>query len=304
MKKILILILSLHAFIYASFFEFKFVKVTEDIGCVIGDFNPVLKSNQGFVSNVCYVDIGDTLVLLDAGATYNFAKELNEAIEAKTSKKIGYVVVTNYHDDRLLGTSYFKEKNVKIIGSSNLPEIMKEHSSKYGRVLDNLQKDLIANTKVTNPDILVKEKYEIKGSKKSIYVLKLSEGSQSATDLIVHSPKDSFAFTGNMIFNGRFINYASDSNMDGWIEALTSLKSMNLKYIMGGHGNEFDAHSYKLTLEYLKMLKKQVKSAYEKDIDPADLSKNIHTDKFISVPHYDTLYLRNARNYFDQLEWM
>jgi len=304
MKKIIILVLSLHTFIFAGFFELKFVKVTEDIECVIGDFNPVLKSNQGFVSNVCYVDIGDTLVLLDAGATYNFAKEINKAIEEKTSKKIEYVVVTNYHDDRMLGASYFKEKNVKIIGSSNLPEIIKENSAKYTRVLDNLPKDLIANTKVVNPDILVKEKYEIKGSKKSIYVLKLSEGSQSATDLVVHSPEDSFAFTGNMIFNGRFVNYATDSNMDGWIKALASLKNMNLKYIMGGHGNEFDANSYKPTLVYLVMLEKQVKSAYEKDIDPADLSKNIHTDKFKSIPHYDTLYLRNARNYFNQLEWM
>ncbi len=302
MKKI-ILLFTIPVFLFANFFEFKPLKVNDDISCFIGDYNPVKKSNQGFVSNVCYIDMGDFLVLTDASATYNFAKEINAFIEKSTNKKIKYVVITNYHDDRLLGASYFKEKGVKIIGAANMPEMIKEHANKYDRVLKNFPKDLIKNTKVVTPDILVEKEYTIKGSKKSIKVIKPSEGTQSSTDIIVYSPKDSFIFTGNTIFNGRFVNYASDSNIDEWIKALKLIEKMNVKYIMPGHGNDFSSSSYKPTLEYLEMLRKQVKVAYEKDIDPADLSKNIHTDKFKNIPHYKELYMRNARNYYDQLEW-
>lgn len=303
MLKIILLILSLQLLGFANFFDFKPVKITKDIECVIGDFNPVEKSNLGFVSNVCYVDMGDFLVLLDAGATYNFAKELNAFIEKKTSKKIQYVVVTNYHDDRLLGASYFKEKNIKIIGASNLAQIMKEQVSKYARVLDGLPQELVENTKLVTPDILVKDTYEIKGTNKSLFVLKVSKASQSATDLIIHSPNDSFAFAGNIVFNGRFVSYAQDSNIDEWIEALHILKNMQLKYIMGGHGNDFSSDAYVDTFEYLEMLRAQVTAAYDLQIDPVDLSKHIHTDKFKEIPHYEELYLRNARNYFNQLEW-
>jgi len=304
MKKIIFLLIC-PIFVFANFFTFKPVTITNDISCFIGDYNPVLKSNQGFVSNVCYIDIGDSLVLLDTGATYNFAKELNNFIENKTHKKISHVVVTNYHDDRLLGASFFKTKGIKIIGAYNMPEMIKEYASKYKRVLENLPKNLIQNTRVVEPDIIVEEnsEYIIKGSKKSIKVIKPSEGTQSSTDLIVYSQKDSFVFTGNTIFNGRFVNYAGDSNIYGWIKALHVIQKLDAKYVMGGHGDDFSKDSYKPTLEYLEMLKQQVKAAYEKDIDPADLSKNVHTDKFKNIPHYEELYMRNARNYYNQLEW-
>lgn len=303
MKKLIVLVLALQTLMFANFFNFEPVKITDDIACVIGDYNPVHPSNKGFVSNVCYVDTGDFLVLLDAGATYNFAKELSEFIEKKENKKIKYVVVTNYHDDRLLGASYFKAKKVEIIGAYNLPETIKKHQDKYARVLAGLDKDLIANTKVVTPNILVEKEYEIKGTNKSVFVIKPSLATQSATDLIVHVPNDSFIFTGNTIFNGRFVNYADDSNMDEWIKALHVIKNMNAKYVLGGHGNDFSAHSYDPTLKYLEILREQVKAAIEEDIDPADLSKHIHTDEFKSIPHYDELSLRNARSYFNQLEF-
>lgn len=301
--KNIIFILVLPIFLFANFFDFKPLRITKDIQCVIGDFNPVLKSNKGFVSNVCYVDMGKFLVLIDAGATYNFAKELNTFIEKATNKKIKYIVITNYHDDRLLGASYFKAKGVKIIAASNVPELIKKHKAVYDRVLKNLPADLTKNTKVVDPDILVAKEYEIKGDQKSLFVLKPSKATQSPADILVYSPKDSFIFAGNTIFNGRFINYAADSSMDGWIKALEFIKNKKAKYVMGGHGREFDSNAYKLTLDYLKMLKIQVQAAHDKDIDPADLDKNIHTDIYKNIPHYEELHIRNARNYFDQLEW-
>ncbi len=302
MKKTLFLIF-LPIFLFANFFDFKPLKINKDITCFIGDYNPVLKSNKGFVSNVCYIDMGSYLVLLDASATYNFAKELNAFIEKSTNKKIKFVVITNYHDDRLLGASYFKKRGVKIVGASNLPKLIKSHPDTYKRTMNTLPKVLTKNTTAVLPDILVDKKLEIKEKNKSIFILKPSKATQSPSDLIIYSPKDSFIFTGNTIFNGRFVNYAKDSNIDEWIKALKFIENKHAKYVMGGHGRRFDKDSYKPTLEYLLMLRKQVKKANEDDIDPADLENYIHTDKFKKIPHYDELYLRNARHYFNQLEW-
>ncbi len=91
--------------------------------------------------------------------------------------------------------------------------------------------------------------------------------------------------------------------MDGWLKALNFIKNKKARFVIGGHGRKYDAQSYKMTFNYLTMLKKQVKTAYKKDIDPADLDKIVHTDVFKNIPHYKELYMRNARNYFDQLEW-
>lgn len=302
MKKIIFLAL-LPILAFANFFTFKPIAITKDISCFIGDYNPIMKENSGFVSNVCYIDIGESLVLLDSGSTYIFAKELNAYIKKRTNKKIEYVVVTNYHGDRLLGASFFKQNGAKIIGDSNMPEMIDEHEERYLTGLRLLPDDLKKGTKIIKPDLHVEKEYVIKGTEKSIKVIKPSEGTQTITDLIVYSKNDSFIFTGNTIFNGRFVNYADDSNLDEWIKALHVIESLKAKYVMGGHGDDFSKYSYKSTLSYLVQLQKQVKEAYAKDIDPADLSKNIHTDEFKDIPHYEELYMRNARNYYNQLEW-
>lgn len=169
MNKIIFLTL-LPIFAFANFFTFKPIAITKDISCFIGDFNPIMKENSRFVSNVCYIDIGESLVLLDSGATYNFAKELNSFIEKLTSKKISHVIVTNYHGDRLLGASFFKEKGVKIIGSSNMPEVIDEHLDKYLGSLKSLSQELKKSTKAIKPDLHVDKEYILKGSKK-VYVL-------------------------------------------------------------------------------------------------------------------------------------
>ena len=71
----LIIALLVSASLFGGVYKLKPIKVTKDITCVIGDFNPPTKKNLGLVSNACYVNMGDSLVVLDAGPTYEFGKE-------------------------------------------------------------------------------------------------------------------------------------------------------------------------------------------------------------------------------------
>jgi len=98
-----ILLISFFALINlsADFYALKPIKITNDISCVIGDINPPMKENNGFVSNMCYINIGDSIVVLDSGPTYNFAKELHNLIKKEYANlKISHVILSNYHDDR------------------------------------------------------------------------------------------------------------------------------------------------------------------------------------------------------------
>ena len=56
-KKLLILTLVSAVSLFADNYNLKPIKITKDITCVIGDFNPPKLENKGFVSNMCYVDI-------------------------------------------------------------------------------------------------------------------------------------------------------------------------------------------------------------------------------------------------------
>lgn len=304
MMKKLILFLTLTTLVFANVYNLKPVKITKDITCVIGNFHPPAKSNNGFVSNMCYVDMGETLVVLDAGPTYIFAKEFYTLMQKEyPNQKVSHVVLSNYHDDRIQGASFFQELGAKIVGHKSINDDIKENKSKFQRMGMLLDKKVLEGTKVIEADTLVDGGYMIKGAKKTLEIIKPSEISEERSDIAIYSKDDSFLFVGNIVFNGRLLSYKKTSNIDGWIEAIENLAQMDLKYMVAGHGDDHSKTSYKDTLEYLKIMKNDTTKAYDDGLDLIDTVKSVQTSKFSHINHYDKLNYINIENYYNQLEW-
>jgi len=284
-------------------YDFKPVKVADGIECVIGDFAPPTKENKGFVNNSCWIDLGDSLVVIDPGPSYHFAEEFARLAEKSTGKKIKAAVVTNYHDDRLYGASYYAAKQIPVIAHKSIVEDIKRHSERFERLKHVLTQEEFAKTKLVTPDTLFDDKYLIKGSKRNVELLKLSPVSEEHSDIVVWVPDLKFLFAGNIIFNNRALNYTKSSNMKGWIEALKKIEAMHPKIILGGHGSEMGPDAYKTTLEYLQSLQKQVKAAYDKDVDMSELMQHVDLSKFKDLKHVEQLNRHNANDYYEQLEW-
>ncbi len=303
MKSFIYILLLLSFNLYADVYKLKAVNVTSNIDCYIGDFNPPTKENKGFVSNVCTVDTGDSIVVIEAGPTYVFAKELNELIKKKYAKEVSYVIATNFHDDRYTGASFYKEKNIPIIAHKTIVKELKENPDKFNRIPRITSKEEYSKSKVVDADIFTNDKYIIKGKNLNIEILKLSQASNSVSDISVFIPSENFIFTGNIVFNGRMIKYVKYSNINEWIKALEKLEKMNIKYVMGGHGKEFDKTSYKPTLEYLRVLKQSVTKAYDDEVDVEDIYNYVDDKNFSYYDHYKTIAPLNAKTLYDQLEW-
>ena len=303
-KKISLTLGLLSSIAFADFYDLKPIKITKDISCVIGDINPPMKENNGFVSNMCYVNIGDSLVVLDSGPTYNFAKEFYALMKSEYPKlEVSHVVLTNYHDDRIQGASYFKEIGAKIVGHKTINEDITQNPSKFERIKSILSKEVYENTKIIHADTLVDGGYEIKGSTKTLKIIKPNVLSEEKSDIAIYSKDDSFLFVGNIVFNGRLLSYKKTSNIDGWIEAIENLAKMDAKYFLGGHGEEFDKDSYKASLEYLQILRDDVKKAYDDGVDISEVKNHVKTEKFNYLKHFDQLNSANISEYYNQLEW-
>lgn len=303
-KKVSLALGLLSSVVFADFYDLKPIKITKDISCVIGNINPPMKENNGFVSNMCYVNIGDSLVVLDSGPTYNFAKEFHTLMKKEYPKlEVSHVVLSNYHDDRIQGASYFKEMGAKIVGHKTINEDIEQNQSKFERMKNILPKEVYENTKVILADTLVDGGYEIKGSTKTLEIVKPSVLSEEKSDIAVFSKDDSFLFVGNIVFNGRLLSYKKTSNIDGWIEAIENLAKINAKYFLGGHGKEFDKDSYKASLQYLQILRDDVKKAYDDGVDISEVKNHVKTEKFNYLKHFDQLNSANISEYYNQLEW-
>lgn len=304
MNKILSGILVATVSLFGQTYDLKPIHITKDITCVIGDLNPPTKENKGFVSNMCYVNIGDSLVVLDAGPTYKFAEDFYGLMKKEYPKlEVSHVVLSNFHDDRVQGAGFFQEKGAKIVGYKNLNEDIKENLDKFERMKMILNPEVLKGTTIPKADLLVENGYEIKGSKKRLTIVKPSTVSEEKSDIAIYSKSDSFLFVGNIVFNGRMINYTKNSSVDGWIEALENLAKMDAKYLLGGHGKEYDAKSYQTTLEYLKTLRAGVKKGYEEGVSAIEIGKVVDTKKFNFLYYYEQLNYGNIQNLYNQLEW-
>jgi len=304
MKKIIYGLLIITLGLFGKTYDLKPIKITKDITCVIGDINPPMKSNNGFVSNMCYVNMGDSLVVLDAGPTYIFAKEFYTLMKKEYPKlKVSYVVLSNFHDDRIQGAGFFQEKGAKIIGYKNLNQDIADNLSKYERMKMLLNPEILKGTTIPKADLLVENGYKIKGVTKTLTIIKASDISEEKSDIAIYSKDDSFIFAGNIVFTQRMLNYTKNSNVDGWIEAIENLASFNAHYLLGGHGKYFGKYTYKENLEYLKILRDDVKKAYEDEIDIIDVKKHVKAQKFKHLNYFEQLNGNNITNYYTQLEW-
>ncbi|WP_457603048.1 MBL fold metallo-hydrolase [Nitratifractor sp.] len=284
-------------------YDLKPLKVVEGITCSIGDLNPPTKANKGNVNNSCWIDIGDGLVIVDPGPTYAFAKEFAELATKQTGKPVKAVVVTNYHDDRLYGASYYAAKQIPVIAHKSIVRDIKKNPGKFQRIPHLLSKEEFAGTKLVTPDTLFDKKYVIKGSKRTVELLKLTPVSEERSDIVVWVPDVKFLFAGNIVFNDRALNYTKNSNMKGWIEALHKIVAMKPAIVLGGHGGTMGPDAYKTTLEYLQSLRKQVKAAYDNDVDMSELMKHVDLSKFKDLKHAEQLGRHNANDYYEQLDW-
>jgi len=303
MKKIILIAAIVFSFLNANIYNFDFKKVADGIECVIGDFNPPTKENKGFVNNSCFIDVGDGLVVVDPGPSFNFAKKFAAAAEKLSGKKVKTVVVTNYHDDRLFGASYYASKNIPVIAHKNIIEDIKKNPQKFERMKHILTKEEFKGTKVVTPNTLFEKEYDINGTKRVVKLLKLSDVSEEKSDIVVWVPDNGFLFAGNIVFNNRALNYTKNSNMKGWLEAIEKIKALKPKIVLGGHGSIMGADAYKTTEEYLKALQSQVKKAYDNDVDLIDLPKHLHLEKFKDLKHVKELNHHNATDYYNQLDW-
>lgn len=290
----------------SNIYNLKPIKITKDITCVIGDFAPPNKENKGFVSNACYINMGKSLIFLEAGPTYNFVKEfVNVAKKEYPNHTITHVILTNFHDDRIMGATYFNEIGVHVVGHTTIKQDIADFSDKFNRIQRITTKEEYLKTGIPTIDLAVVGGYKIVGASKTIEIIKPSQVAEERSDIAIYSPNDSFLFAGNMVFNGRMLNYRTASHIDGWIRALEVIAKLNANYVLGGHGSEFDKNSYKNSLNYLQIIQKDVKQAYENGVGIIDLKKHISKTNFesINIPYFNQLHYNNITTYYNQLEW-
>ncbi len=301
MKKILITLLFSSIYTFAFDYNLKPIKVASDVWCFFGKLDMPLKENGGFMSNSCYIKTKDSFVLVDTGASYEFAKQSYEAMNKIANLPVKTVLITHSHDDHWLGNNFYKEKfNATIYGPSLINKEFNKDSQIRG--LKILSDDNAKKTKFTPVDKDIKETTTLDIGNKKIMIVPIGVKAHTSEDLYVYLPNEKVLFSGDMVMNGR-VTSNRDGSVIGSLKALEIINNQKWDVLIPGHGTDTSKNATKEFETYFSLLKQRVMEAIEKETSAEEITKIVTMDEFKDKALYDELNSRNVYDAFRELEF-
>ncbi|QOY52463.1 MBL fold metallo-hydrolase [Candidatus Sulfurimonas baltica] len=295
--------LLLNVLLLNSLFAFEYTlsetKVNSNTYCFFGLPEVMNEVNNGNISNSCYVNMGDSYIVIDSGPSYLYAKSTHAKMKEIKDLPISYLINTHGHDDHYLGNAYYKEIGVEIVGSKEFKNVEKVQET---RMQSKISKEAYAGTTQVFPSTFVDgaKVLELNGIK--IYLEAVDKRAHSNSDIFIHIPQYETVFAGDLVFSER-IPVIRDGNLRNWIEALEKIKTINVKYIIGGHGEIVDKSSIDATYRYLTNLTQKVALALENGVELDDAVESIKMEDFKEYKTYYEQHKPNVAIAYRKLEW-
>lgn len=286
----------------AAAFEYglKPVQVNEKLYCFFGKPEVMNTQNNGNMVNSCFVDLDKGWLVIDSGPTYAYAKEAWSGISALKKMPLSAVINTHVHDDHWLGNGFYISEGAEVLGTSLFKEEV--NPSAKTRMEQRISKEAYALTSPKLPTKLVDQNRTLHIDGNEIELIKVSRKAHTSGDILVYLPKMQTLFCGDVVFNDR-IPSLRDGDINGWIATLETIQSMELSYIIGGHGSLVGRDALDMTYRYLVELRKEVREAIDNDVGIEVAVRTIKMDEFTSVALYDVMHAQNVEAAYRMLEW-
>ncbi|MDA3908392.1 MAG: MBL fold metallo-hydrolase [Sulfurimonas sp.] len=249
--------------------------------------------------NSCFFNMGTSYLVIDSGPTYSYAFQAYEKMKKINNLPISYVINTHVHDDHWLGNAYYEELGVKIIGSN---EFSNETKVEMTRMQKRISPDAYVKTRQVFPTIFVNDENVLNIDEKKVYIKSVNKKAHTNSDLLIHIPDGKIVFVGDLVFNDRLPSIR-DGNLNGWIDSLDEVRTMDVDYIVGGHGEIVDRTSIDMTYNYLKMLRDRVSMLIEDGVNIADAVNMLKMQEFKDVNFYDSMHRQNVEIAYRMMEW-
>jgi glyoxylase-like metal-dependent hydrolase (beta-lactamase superfamily II) len=104
-------------------------------------------------------------------------------------------------------------------------------------------------------------------------------------DIVVHLEKSRVVFLGDLLFHGRF-PWLGDCDLDGWIERLARVLTLDVRVVIPGHGGPTDLQSVKQFRDMLMALRDAVARAIEAGWSEDAAVRDVHLPQYAGINRY------------------
>jgi len=263
------------------------------------------EANMGAIANVGFIIGERCIAVIDSGGSYLEGTYLLKAIREHSVLPICYVINTHVHPDHLFGNAVFKSDHTEFIGHEKLPAAISARESYFAKTFKETLGKAYTGTEFVFPNMTVSV-----GSPKIIDLgkreLTLTAYSTSHTDndLTVLDNKTNTLWTGDLLFSGRIP--VMDGSINGWIETMKTLQTMNPSTVIPGHGEATNTKwqaDLAAQLHYFELIRNQIRVIINDMGTIEEATKEVglsEKNKWELFPYY---HRRNITASFVELEW-
>jgi cyclase len=104
-------------------------------------------------------------------------------------------------------------------------------------------------------------------------------------DLIVHLEKSRVVFLGDLLFHGRF-PWLGDCDLDGWIDRLARVLTLDIAVVIPGHGGPTDLRSVAAFRDMLIALRSAVEGAIKAGWSEEAAVRDVHLPQYAGINRY------------------
>lgn len=275
-------------------------RVTPEVTCFFGEPAAMNKKNNGNMVNTCYIDTKKSYVVIDSGSSYLYADAAYQAMQKIKPLPVELVINTHVHDDHWLGNGFFAQKGVMALGSDDF--IHNASIDSPSRIQTHISPEAYAMTVPTLPAETISSDKTLKIGEQELQLHLMAKKAHSDKDLVVFLPKAKTLFAGDLVFNDR-VPSLRDGDINGWIDALDDLKTLNATTIIGGHGFRTDNKAADMTYHYLTDMRTQVRVAIAAGVGIDETIHKVQMPFYQAFKMYDTLHRGNVDAAYRMLEW-
>jgi cyclase len=242
-------------------------------------------------ANVAFIVTGEGVVLIDTPMLPDEARQWLVEIRQRTDQEILYIINTDHHRAHVIGNQYFPTATV--IAHEHAWKEMKSYGDSFRTRLINMYRERIPEAveewkehlEIIKPEITFTGRTILYKGDKEMHLIPV--GGHTLATSVIHFPNEKLLFTGDAVVTNR-PPFLSQGNTKEWLEALTYLRKLRYDTLIPGHGELTGKEATEKMSEYLRMVRRKVRSAYRAGLPKADTARSLsHLIRFWPIPPFE-----------------
>jgi len=277
-------------------------RVADRVYAVYGDLGNGSYDNEGLNANLGFVVGDESVMVVNTGPSYRFAKALHDAIRKVTSKPVKYAVNLNGQRYYWHGNDYFRKQGVRIYAQSKAIQIMRQDGAGQLASSQALLKDKADGTHLAPADQEIVETGTIDLGNLKVE-LRYHGNAHTPGDMAVWMPSLRTVFAGDIAFNERMVAVLPIGNTGNWIKAFDAIAQHNATIMIPGHGHLTDPKRSRAdTRDYIDFLRTEAKKIFDNGGSLQDAVEKVDQSRFRRLANFDLLAGRNMNIVFQEIE--